>query len=81
MFTYMYLYVLHCKFCVFPVNSLILQYAKYMTKLLRTMRQSKAALKPCRQHAGIHVTVSHSTASMSDFSPLAQHDLSKMLLK
>lgn len=52
-----------------------------MTKPLGTIKQSKPALKPCQQQAGILVAVSHSTASISDFFPPAPHDLSKMLYK
>lgn len=39
------------------------------------------SLKASPASVAIRVTVSCSTASMSDFSPLAQHDLSKMLHK
>lgn len=48
--------------------------------VLGKTKQSIWALKR-RQQSAIHVTVSRSTASMSDFSPLAQHDLSKTLHK
>lgn len=43
--------------------------------------ENKAVYLSLKALVGYHVTVSRSTASMSDFSPLAQHDLSKTLHK